>query len=251
MTTADQSAPDGSHSLRAEDLYKSFGKTRAVQGVTMEVQDGEVVALLGRNGAGKTTTFHMIVGLVRPDRGEVFVDEERISNLPMYQRARKSLAYLPQESSIFRRLSVEENLLAILEFYEPSRDERLRRAHELLEELGVDHLKDRKAYTLSGGERRRVEISRALITSPKFLLLDEPFAGIDPMAIQDLQGIIRQLKERGMGILITDHNARDTLTIADRAYLMLDGQIGVSGPSNEVAENKRAQEIYLGEGFTL
>jgi lipopolysaccharide export system ATP-binding protein len=209
------------------------------------------VGLLGPNGAGKTTTFYMVVGLLTPDRGRILLDGVDITALPMYRRSRRGLGYQPQESSVFRKLTVRENLLAILESLDLTRREREERLVSLLRELSLDRLAEQKAYTLSGGERRRLEITRALISSPSYLLLDEPFTGIDPIAIADIQGIVERLKEKGIGVLITDHNVRETLRITDRSYILYAGQILVSGTSHELATNERAREIYLGEKFSL
>lgn len=237
--------------LIAQGLSKWFGDRKVVDSVSLDIQRGEIVGLLGPNGAGKTTSFHMIVGHIRPDRGRIFLEGEEITPLPMYKRCRLGLGYLPQEPSIFRKLSVEENLLAILETLELSRVERMRRLRSLLEELDLSRLARAPAATLSGGERRRLEITRALVTSPRYLLLDEPFTGIDPIAIEDIQGIVASLKERGIGILITDHNVRETLAITDRAYILYEGKILVSGTATELTQDPRAREIYLGERFSL
>ena len=237
--------------LIAQGLEKWFKHRKVVDQVALDIQRGEVVGLLGPNGAGKTTSFHMMVGLTSPDGGRIFLEGEEITKLPMYQRCRLGLGYLPQESSVFRKLTVEENLLAILETLDMSATERQARARELLAELDLVSLAPYPAYTLSGGERRRLEITRALVTSPRYLLLDEPFTGIDPIAIGDIQEIVARLKERGIGILITDHNVRETLAITDRAYILYDGRILVSGTATEIAANPRAREIYLGERFSL
>ncbi|MBI1733785.1 MAG: LPS export ABC transporter ATP-binding protein [Candidatus Rokubacteria bacterium] len=237
--------------LIAQGLVKWFKHRKVVDQVSLDIQRGEVVGLLGPNGAGKTTSFHMVVGLLPPDGGHIYLEGEEITRLPMYQRCRLGLGYLPQESSVFRKLTVEENLLAILETLEMSAAERRARAHELLAELDLTSLAPYPAYTLSGGERRRLEITRALVTAPRYLLLDEPFTGIDPIAIGDIQEIVARLKERGIGILITDHNVRETLAITDRAYILHGGQILVSGTATEIATNPRAREIYLGERFSL
>ena len=237
--------------LVAHELTKWFKHRRVVDRVSLDIQRGEVVGLLGPNGAGKTTSFYMMVGLLPADGGRIFLEGEEITALPMYQRCRMGLGYLPQESSVFRKLTVEENLLAILETLELSGAERRERARELLGELDLTPLARHPAYTLSGGERRRLEITRALVTSPQYLLLDEPFTGIDPIAIGDIQEIIARLRERGIGILITDHNVRETLAITDRAYIMYDGAILVSGTASEIANNARAREIYLGDRFAL
>jgi lipopolysaccharide export system ATP-binding protein len=222
-----------------------------VDDVTIEVHAGEVVGLLGPNGAGKTTSFHMIVGLTRPDAGRVFLNGDDVTPLPMYQRARRGIGYLPQEPSIFRKLSVEDNILAILETLDLSSAERERRLRQLLDELGIARLAKSRALALSGGERRRLEITRALVISPSFMLLDEPFAGIDPIAVVDIQGIVSQLKERGIGVLITDHNVRETLGICDRAYIVNDGTLLEEGTPEQIAASPRARQIYLGEKFRL
>lgn len=241
--------------LRTENLVKVYSKKKVVDHVSIEVHQGEVVGLLGPNGAGKTTTFYMTTGFIAPNEGRVFFDEggqdHDITSLPMYKRARLGIAYLPQEPSIFRKLSVEDNLKAILELTPLSPAERDKRLKELLGELKVTHLAKQKAYTLSGGERRRVEIARALVLQPQFILLDEPFVGIDPIAVQDIQGIIRFLRKKGIGILITDHNVRETLSIVDRAYIMFEGKILLSGTAHKLASNKKARQIYLGERFSL
>jgi lipopolysaccharide export system ATP-binding protein len=222
-----------------------------VSGVDLLLQQGEIVGLLGPNGAGKTTSFYMIVGFITPDGGKVFLDDRDISRMPMYKRARLGIGYLPQESSIFRQLSVEENIMAILQSLKMSRADRRRRAEELLEMMGVAHIRRNKGYELSGGERRRVEIARALVTEPKFMLLDEPFAGIDPIAVADLQTVVSQLRDQGLGVLITDHNVRETLHITDRAYILFEGRIEMSGTAEEVVSSDKARAIYLGEKFRL
>ena len=237
--------------LIAQGLLKRFGPRRVVDSASFDIQRGEVVGLLGPNGAGKTTSFYMMVGLLKPDGGRIFLEGEEITDLPMYKRCRIGIGYLPQESSVFRKLTVEENLLAILETLDLSHSERVDRLRELLQELDLAPLARHKAFTLSGGERRRLEITRALITSPRYLLLDEPFTGIDPIAIGDIQEILARLRERGIGILITDHNVRETLAITDRAYILYDGKILVSGTAMELAQNPTAREIYLGEKFSL
>jgi lipopolysaccharide export system ATP-binding protein len=230
---------------------KSFGKRVVVNGVDLAVSSGEVVGLLGPNGAGKTTTFYMVVGLCRPDSGEVFLAGEPISEFPMYQRARKGISYLPQEPSVFRKLTVEENLLAVLETLDLTRSQRLERAEELLVEFGISHIARSKGYALSGGERRRVEIARALVISPAFILLDEPFAGIDPIAVIDIQNIITDLKASGIGVLISDHNVRETLGVCDKAYILNAGEVIECGDPEQIAGSKKAREIYLGEKFRL
>jgi len=237
--------------LIAQGLLKRFGPRRVVDTVSFDIQRGEVVGLLGPNGAGKTTSFYMMVGLLPPDGGGIFLEGEEITDLPMYKRCRMGIGYLPQESSVFRKLTVEENLLVVLETLDLSHSERIDRLRELLQELDLAPLARHKAFTLSGGERRRLEITRALITSPRYLLLDEPFTGIDPIAIGDIQEIVARLRERGIGILITDHNVRETLAITDRAYILYDGKILVSGTAMELAQNPTAREIYLGEKFSL
>ena len=237
--------------LVAEDLVKTYEKKRVVDSVSLRVESGTVVGLLGPNGAGKTTTFYMIIGLIRPDGGRVLLDDEDITSHPMYIRARKGIGYLPQEASIFRKLTVQDNVLAILETLPLSRAERHRRLEELLEELSIGHLAQQKAYTLSGGERRRVEITRALVTTPSFMLLDEPFAGIDPIAVSDIQKVIGQLKERGIGVVISDHNVRETLGVCDQAYIINEGVLIESGPPEVIASSSVAREVYLGEGFRL
>ncbi len=237
--------------LIAQSLRKRFRNRVVVDGVSLDIHAGEVVGLLGPNGAGKTTSFYMIVGLLRPDAGRIFLEGREVTDLPMYRRSRLGVGYLPQESSVFRKLTVEENLLAILETLDLSHDERMTRLEELLAELELTPLARHKAYTLSGGERRRLEITRALVTSPRYLLLDEPFTGIDPIAIGDIQEIVARLKERGIGVLITDHNVRETLAITDRAYILHDGRLLASGTATEVASDPKAREIYLGEKFSL
>ncbi len=237
--------------LQAKALCKRLGQRDILRSVSLEVRAGEVVGLLGPNGAGKTTTFYTIVGLLRPDRGSVELNGEDVTQDPMYIRARKGVSYLPQEPSVFRKLTVEENLLAILEMLPLSRDQRRVRLGELLEELGIAHLAKSMADSLSGGERRRLEITRALVIEPTFILLDEPFAGVDPLAILDIQSIVRQLKERGIGVLITDHNVRETLGICDRAYILTEGSVLEEGTPQEIAASPRARQFYLGEQFSL
>jgi len=237
--------------LSAQELVKIYRGRRVVDQVSLAVNRGEIVGLLGPNGAGKTTAFYMIVGLIRPDGGQVFLDGKEVSGLPMYLRAREGITYLPQEPSVFRKLTVAENLMAILETMELTREERRRQLEELLAELNLTPLADNKAYSLSGGERRRVEITRALVTRPSFLLLDEPFAGIDPLAVLDLQRILGRLKERGIGLLISDHNVRETLKICDRAYIIHQGQLLEEGDPAQIAASELARKIYLGEEFSL
>ncbi|MFH1334954.1 MAG: LPS export ABC transporter ATP-binding protein [Candidatus Zixiibacteriota bacterium] len=237
--------------LRSESLVKIYKRRRVVDGVSIEVKQGEVVGLLGPNGAGKTTTFYMIIGFIKPDGGKVLLDSEEITSLPMYERARLGIGYLSQETSVFRKLSVEQNIMAILEMQKLEKREREERVEGLLKELDIAHLAKNKAYTLSGGERRRVEITRALATQPKFMLLDEPFSGIDPIVVEDIQKIIYSLKEKKLGILITDHNVRETLSITDRAYIISDGEILKSGTAEYLASDPEAKKIYLGEKFKL
>ncbi len=237
--------------LEAKKLEKSYRGRKIVRGISLQVNYGEVVGLLGPNGAGKTTTFYMVVGLVRPDQGRVLLDGSDITSMPMYKRARNGIGYLPQEPSVFRKLTVAENLMAILETMDLSTLERKERRDQLLEELGIVRLADSVSYTLSGGERRRVEIARALTLSPKFILLDEPFAGIDPLAVQDIQEIISLLKKKGIGILITDHNVRETLAITDRAYIISEGKIIEAGSAAEITASPRVRQFYLGETFRL
>lgn len=237
--------------LETRELVKIYKKRRVVDKVSVEVKQGEIVGLLGPNGAGKTTTFYSIVGMVRPNSGSVFLNEQDITRLPMYRRARMGIGYLSQEPSIFRRMTVRENILAILETLKIAKKERYRRLDELLDELNISRLADCKAYTLSGGERRRVEITRALVTDPNFLLLDEPFAGVDPIAVEEIQSIVKGLKARNIGVLITDHNVHETLDITDRAYLMYDGVVLKSGTSEFLANDPAAIKLYLGEKFKL
>ncbi len=240
-----------SSQLRSEDLLKIYRKRRVVDGVSISVSSGEIVGLLGPNGAGKTTTFYMITGLIRPNGGKIYMDDEDLTRLPMYKRSRKGIGYLPQEPSIFRKLSVGQNIMAILETLPISRTERKNRLEKLLNDLDIKPLAKSMAYNLSGGERRRVEIARALVTEPKFILLDEPFSGIDPITVEEIQRIIAGLKEKGLGILITDHNVRETLSITDRAYVICDGEILKSGTSEFLANDPEARKIYLGEKFKL
>ncbi len=237
--------------LRAEHLVKRYGKRRVVDDVSLEVHPGEVVGLLGPNGAGKTTTFYMIVGLIKHSRGRIFLDGEEITRKAMYKRARQGIGYLSQEPSVFRKLTVEENIRAILETCDLSRKERGERLEALLDELGLRRVRRNKAYSLSGGEQRRLEITRALVTQPRYMLLDEPFAGVDPIAVDDIQGIVASLRDRGLGILITDHNVRETLEITDRAYLLYDGRILKSGVADDLIGDPEARRLYLGEDFRL
>lgn len=235
--------------LKAVSVAKAYGGRRVVDGVSLAVQGGEVVGLLGPNGAGKTTTFHMMVGLIQPDEGQVLLNQDDLTDAPIYQRARAGISYLPQESSVFRRLTVEQNLLAILQTLDLSDADQKERAGGLMKMLGVSHLATHKAFTLSGGERRRVEIARALVLSPFFLLLDEPFTGIDPIAVAEIQKIVRNLVTSGIGILITDHNVRETLGICDRAYIVNQGTILEEGTPQFIAASPKARKFYLGEGF--
>lgn len=237
--------------LRGEGLSKTYGKRLVLNNVSVEVKGGEIVGLLGPNGAGKTTTFSILVGLIRPNQGTVLFNDEEITNLPMYKRARKGVTYLPQEASVFRKLTVEENLLAILETLPLTGTERQERLAQLLAELHIGHLARNRADSLSGGERRRTEIARALVMEPAFMLLDEPFAGIDPLSVVDIQEIMLQLRARGIGILVTDHNVRETLTICDRAYILSDGEVFEEGTPQEITASARARQIYLGERFRL
>ncbi len=237
--------------LIARELTKTFKGRKVVDGVSLHVRRGEIVGLLGPNGAGKTTTFYMVMGLIRPDGGRVILDKKDITHIPVHIRARMGIGYLPQESSIFRRLTVEENILAILEAIGISKGEQRERLDTLLKDFGIKHIAKNRACDISGGERRRTEIARALVPSPLFLLLDEPFAGIDPIAVKELQGIIFHLKKRGIGILITDHNVRETLKICDRAYILHDGKVFETGTPDRIAVSRRAQSVYLGEGFAL
>jgi len=235
--------------LKAVEVAKSYNGRRVVNGVNLDVQGGEVIGLLGPNGAGKTTTFHMMVGLVQPDEGKVLLNDEDLTTTPIYQRARAGISYLPQESSVFRRLTVEDNLFAILQTLDLSTEEQKERSQGLMKMLGISHLAKNKAFTLSGGERRRVEIARALVLSPYFVLLDEPFTGVDPIAVAEIQKIIRRLIISGIGILITDHNVRETLGICDRAYIVNEGTILEEGTPEKIASSPAARKFYLGEGF--
>lgn len=237
--------------LKAAGLSKSFKGRQVVRGVDLEVSSGEVIGLLGPNGAGKTTSFYMVVGLVRPDEGKVFLDELELTDLPMYKRARAGISYLPQEASVFRNMTVEENLLAILETLGLSAAERKKRKERLLEDFRLNHVARSRGYALSGGERRRVEIARALVIEPAFILLDEPFAGIDPIAVIDIQNIISSLRDRGIGVLISDHNVRETLGVCNKAYILNEGEILEFGPPDQIAGSQRARTIYLGEKFRL
>ena len=241
--------------LKTKNLLKIYNKKKVVDDVNIEVKQGEIVGLLGPNGAGKTTTFYIILGIIQPDAGEILIEDKakiiNITNLPMHKRAHLGISYLSQEQSIFRRLTVEENIDAIMEFLDIPGNEKKKKKEYLLEELKISHLAKQKAYTLSGGERRRVEIARSLVLSPNFILLDEPFVGIDPIAVFDIQNIIKDLRKKNIGILITDHNVRETLSITDRAYILYQGKILLSGTAKKLIKDKKAREIYLGEKFTL
>jgi len=237
--------------LWTSGLMKRYGNRQVVNGVDISIQAGKITGLLGPNGAGKTTTFYMVVGLAQPDGGKVFLGDDEITDLPMYKRARLGIGYLPQEASVFRKLSVSDNLLAILETIEPDANIRRQRMEQLLDEFNITHIAASKGYALSGGERRRVEIARALITSPLFILLDEPFAGIDPIAVTDIQSLIVSLKNRNIGVLISDHNVRETLGVCDSAYIMSGGEVLEYGTPDEIANSKKAREIYLGDDFRL
>jgi len=237
--------------LQGKDLVKIYSKRHVVNKVSVQVRQGEIVGLLGPNGAGKTTTFYMITGMIRPNDGEILIDDKKITKLPMYKRAQKGVAYLPQEASIFRKLSVEDNLLAIMQMIRIPKKEQHRRCDRLLEELNITHIAKSKGFQLSGGERRRTEIARTLVTNPKFILLDEPFAGVDPIAVEDIQNIVHGLKERNIGVLITDHNVHETLSITDRAYLLFEGRILKEGTADFLAKDEEARKLYLGEKFRL
>ncbi|MDD2190932.1 MAG: LPS export ABC transporter ATP-binding protein [Bacteroidales bacterium] len=237
--------------LYTEEVVKKYRKRTVVKGVSIEVNQGEIVGLLGPNGAGKTTTFYMMVGLIKPYSGEVFLDDQRITDMPMYQRAQLGVGYLAQEASVFRTLSVEDNIMAVLEFRDLNQKERITIMEDLLNEFGLNHIRKSKGNQLSGGERRRTEIARALAADPKFILLDEPFAGVDPIAVQDIQTIVSKLKERNIGVLITDHNVHETLTITDRAYLLFEGSVLKAGTPKELAADEQVRKKYLGENFEL
>ena len=239
------------NTLRSESLVKIYKKRKVVNKASVQVSKGEIVGLLGPNGAGKTTTFYMITGMIKPDSGSVFLDDEEITKVPMYKRAKMGIGYLPQEASIFRRLSVEENLLAVLEMTNLDKDARLEKCESLLNELSITQVRKSKGFQLSGGERRRTEIARALATDPSFILLDEPFAGIDPIAVEDIMNIVANLKNRGIGILITDHNVHETLSIVDKAYILIDGVIFKHGGANDLANDEEVKRLYLGEKFRL
>lgn len=237
--------------LRSENLVKRYKKRAVVKNVSVDVRQGEVVGLLGPNGAGKTTTFYMIVGMITPNEGRVFLDDVEITGIAMYKRARMGIGYLPQEASIFRKMTVEENLMAVLQMIPMTHAERLTRCDQLMTDFSITHIAKSKGYTLSGGERRRTEIARSLATDPKFILLDEPFAGIDPIAVEEIMKIVHGLKERRIGVLVTDHNVHETLSITDRAYLLFEGQILMSGTSENLADDPEARKLYLGEKFKL
>jgi lipopolysaccharide export system ATP-binding protein len=237
--------------LHTDDLYKKYGKRMVVKGASVEVNQGEIVGLLGPNGAGKTTTFYMIVGLIKPYEGNIFLDDTNITNEPVYKRARKGLGYLAQEASVFRKMSVEDNLRAVLEMTKMSKHDQRVKVVKLLKEFGLMKIRKSKGFQLSGGERRRTEIARALAIDPKFILLDEPFAGVDPIAVEDIQQIVMHLKQRNIGVLITDHNVQETLSITDRAYLLFEGSILKSGTAEELAADEQVRRVYLGQNFEL
>jgi lipopolysaccharide export system ATP-binding protein len=240
-----------SNTLRSDSLVKIYKKRKVVNKATVQVSKGEIVGLLGPNGAGKTTTFYMITGMIKPDAGKVFLDDEEITKIPMYKRARMGIGYLPQEASIFRRLTVEENILAVLEMTKLDKEARIKKCESLLDELSITQIRKSKGFQLSGGERRRTEIARALATDPSFILLDEPFAGIDPIAVEDIMNIVANLKNRGIGILITDHNVHETLSIVDKGYILIDGVIFKQGGADELANDEEVKKLYLGEKFRL
>jgi len=237
--------------LRADNLIKKYGSRTVVRGVSVEVKQGEIVGLLGPNGAGKTTSFYMIVGLIKPNEGNIYLDSENITNEPMYKRAQKGIGYLPQEASVFRKLSIEDNILAILQMTKLSKQQQKDKLEELIEEFGLNHVRKNLGDQLSGGERRRTEIARALATDPKFILLDEPFAGVDPIAVEDIQSIVYKLKDKNIGILITDHNVQETLSITERSYLLFEGKILKSGTAEELAADEQVRKVYLGQHFEL
>jgi lipopolysaccharide export system ATP-binding protein len=237
--------------LRAENIVKKYRKRTVVKGVSFEVNQGEIVGLLGPNGAGKTTSFYMIVGLIKPLEGKIFIDEEEITNLPVYKRAQKGIGYLAQEASVFRQMSVEDNILSVLEMTKLPKDVQKQKVETLLNEFGLQHIRKSNGYQLSGGERRRTEIARALAIDPKFILLDEPFAGVDPIAVEDIQHIIKTLREKNIGVLITDHNVHETLTITDRSYLLYEGSIMKAGTAEELASDEEVRRVYLGQNFEL
>lgn len=237
--------------LRAENIIKKYGKRTVVQGVSIDVKQGEIVGLLGPNGAGKTTSFYMIVGLVQPNEGEIFLNDKNITKLPMYKRAQMGIGYLPQEVSVFRKLSVEDNISAILEMMDLTKTQQKEKLESLIEEFGLGHVRKNLGHNLSGGEKRRTEIARALASDPSFILLDEPFAGVDPIAVEDIQSIVATLKQKNIGILITDHNVQETLSITDRAYLLFEGKILKAGTAEELAADEQVRRVYLGQSFEL
>jgi lipopolysaccharide export system ATP-binding protein len=237
--------------LRAENLVKKYRKRTVVKGVSFEVNQGEIVGLLGPNGAGKTTSFYMIVGLIKPLTGQIFIDDEEITNIPVYKRAQKGIGYLSQEASVFRQMSVEDNILSVLEMTKLPKDYQYQKVETLLKEFGLQHIRKSKGYQLSGGERRRTEIARALAIDPKFILLDEPFAGVDPIAVEDIQHIVRTLRDKNIGVLITDHNVHETLNITDRSYLLYEGSIMKAGTAEELASDEEVRRVYLGQNFEL
>ena len=237
--------------LRSEDLVKIYKKRKVVDKASVQVSKGEIVGLLGPNGAGKTTTFYMIMGMIKPESGKVFLDDNEITKVPMYKRAKMGIGYLPQENSIFRRLSVEDNLMAVLEMTKLNSEQRKEKVEQLLEELSIANIRKNKGFQLSGGERRRTEIARALVTDPSFILLDEPFAGVDPIAVEDIMSIVANLKNRGIGILITDHNVHETLSIVDKGYILIEGVIFKQGSADELANDEEVKKLYLGEKFKL
>jgi lipopolysaccharide export system ATP-binding protein len=237
--------------LRAENIVKKYRKRTVVKGVSFEVNQGEIVGLLGPNGAGKTTSFYMIVGLIKPLSGQIFIDGEEITNLPVYKRAQKGIGYLSQEASVFRQMSVEDNILSVLEMTKLPKDFQLQKVETLLSEFGLQHIRKSKGFQLSGGERRRTEIARALAIDPKFILLDEPFAGVDPIAVEDIQHIIKTLRDKNIGVLITDHNVHETLNITDRSYLLYEGSIMKAGTAEELASDEEVRRVYLGQNFEL
>ncbi|MFM8280132.1 MAG: LPS export ABC transporter ATP-binding protein [Bacteroidota bacterium] len=237
--------------IRSEHLIKRYSKRSVVNDVSLELKQGEIVGLLGPNGAGKTTSFYMMVGMVKPSSGQVYLNDRKITSMAMYRRARLGVSYLPQEASIFRKMSVENNIMAILQLQSMKRSERKERLEQLLEDFSITHIRKSKGYMLSGGERRRCEIARALASNPKFIFLDEPFAGIDPITVEEIMMLVRELKKKGIGILITDHNVHETLSITDRAYILIDGKIFCSGTAQEIADNEEVRKRYLGETFSL
>ncbi len=237
--------------LRAENIVKKYRKRTVVKGVSFEVNQGEIVGLLGPNGAGKTTSFYMIVGLIKPLTGKIFIDDEEITNLPVYKRAQKGIGYLAQEASVFRQMSVEDNILSVLEMTKLPKEVQHQKVETLLTEFGLQHIRKSQGYQLSGGERRRTEIARALAIDPKFILLDEPFAGVDPIAVEDIQNIVKKLRDKNIGVLITDHNVHETLNITDRSYLLYEGSIMKAGTAEELASDEEVRRVYLGQNFEL